>query len=102
MSGLLYLLDVYDALMGASAVAATSLLRYALAAAFPLFINPSKLKLEGFGLRTQLTSSLVYRNLGVGWATSVFGFISVGLAPIPWVFHLWGPKLRASSKMITT
>jgi hypothetical protein len=43
MSGLLYLLDVYGALMGASAVAATSLLRYVLAAAFPLFINPSKL-----------------------------------------------------------
>lgn len=41
MSGLLYLLDVYEALMGASAVAATSLLRYVLAAAFPLFINDS-------------------------------------------------------------
>ena len=43
MSGLLYLLDVYEALMGASAVAAVSIFRYALAAAFPLFINPSKL-----------------------------------------------------------
>lgn len=42
MSGLLYLLDVYDALTGASAVAAASLLRYVLAAAFPLFINPSE------------------------------------------------------------
>lgn len=45
MSGLLYLLDVYEALMGASAVAAVSILRYALAAAFPLFINPSELAL---------------------------------------------------------
>jgi hypothetical protein len=43
MSGLLYLLDVYDALIGASAVAASSLLHYILAAAFPLFINPSEL-----------------------------------------------------------
>lgn len=42
MSGLLYLLDVYEALMVASAVATTSLLRYVLAAAFPLFINQSE------------------------------------------------------------
>lgn len=42
MSGLLYLLDVYEALMGASAVAATTLLRYLLAAGFPLFIQDSK------------------------------------------------------------
>ena len=41
MSGLLYLLDVYEALMGASAVAATTLLRYLLAAGFPLFIQQS-------------------------------------------------------------
>lgn len=42
MSGLLYLLDVYEVLLGASAIAATSLLRYVLAAVFPLFITPSK------------------------------------------------------------
>ena len=46
MSGLLYLLDVYEALMGASAVAATSLLRYILAAVFPLFINQSTFPLD--------------------------------------------------------
>jgi len=42
MCGMLYLLDVYEALMGASAIAATSLLRYILAAVFPLFITPSR------------------------------------------------------------
>jgi len=41
MSGLLYLLDVYEALLGASAVAATSVVRYLLAAGFPLFITQS-------------------------------------------------------------
>jgi hypothetical protein len=49
MSGLLYLLDVYETLLGASAVAATTVVRYPLAAGFPLF---------------------------TGWAASVFGFIS--------------------------
>jgi hypothetical protein len=43
--------------------------------------------------------SLVYSNLGVGWATSVFGFISVVLTPIPLVFHLYGVKLRSKSKI---
>ncbi|KAM3079652.1 hypothetical protein ACMFMG_006065 [Clarireedia jacksonii] len=81
MSGLLYLLDVYEALMGASAVAATSLLRYVLAAVFPLFITP------------------MYTRLHVGWATSIFGFISVALMPIPWVLFKWGPSLRRSSKL---
>lgn len=42
MGGLLYLLAVYDALMGASAVAATSLLHYVLAAAFPLFMERNR------------------------------------------------------------
>jgi len=81
MSGLLYLLDVYEALMGASAVAATSLLRYILAAAFPFFITP------------------MYTRLGVGWATSVFAFISVTLMPIPWILYKWGPDLRLGSKI---
>lgn len=39
----LYLLDVYDALNGASALAANGLLRYVLGAAFPLFTVQSKL-----------------------------------------------------------
>lgn len=42
MSGLLYLLDIYEALLGASAVAATTFVRYLLAAGFPLFISRSK------------------------------------------------------------
>ncbi|KAM0145557.1 hypothetical protein ACHAQE_011206 [Botrytis cinerea] len=81
MSGLLYLLDVYEALMGASAIAATSLLRYVLAAVFPLFITT------------------MYSHLHVGWATSIFGFISVALMPIPWVLLKWGPCLRQRSKL---
>ena len=39
MNGLFYLLDVYEASMGASAAAATSLLPYVLDATFPPLIN---------------------------------------------------------------
>ncbi len=37
-------------------------------------------------------------NLSGAWAISTFGFISVALAPIPWILYLFGAKLRARSK----
>jgi MFS transporter, DHA1 family, multidrug resistance protein len=74
-----YMLDVYGSKFGASSSGASSLSRYTLSAAFPLFI-------------TQL-----YEALGVAWATSLLGFVAVAMAPIPWVFYLHGPKLRARS-----
>lgn len=74
-----YMLEVYGAKYGASSSGASSLSRYTLSAAFPLFI-------------TQM-----YEALGVAWATSLLGFMSVAMAPIPWVFYYYGPKLRARS-----
>jgi MFS transporter, DHA1 family, multidrug resistance protein len=74
-----YMLDTYGPLYGASAAGATSLSRYTLATAFPLF------------------TLQMYRRLGIGWATSLLGFCTLAMAPIPWVFYRWGPKLRARS-----
>lgn len=74
-----YMLDVYGSKYGASASGASSLSRYTLSAAFPLFV-------------TQM-----YKALGVGWATSVLGFAALVMAPIPWLFYWFGPKLRARS-----
>ncbi|KAF2096822.1 MFS general substrate transporter [Rhizodiscina lignyota] len=76
----MYMVDTYGPLYGASAAGANSLARYTLSAAFPLF------------------TLQMYRTLGVDWATSLLGFCTVAMAPIPWVFHKWGPKLRARSK----
>lgn len=42
MSCILYLVDVYGPLNGASASAANGVLRYTLGAVFPLFALPSK------------------------------------------------------------
>jgi len=39
----------------------------------------------------------VYRNLGIDWATSLLGFISVALLPVPWVFFKYGKRIRAMS-----
>ncbi|KPI40143.1 Polyamine transporter 4 [Cyphellophora attinorum] len=74
-----FMLDVYGSKYGASSAGASSLSRYTLSAAFPLFV-------------TQM-----YEKLGVGWATSLLGFVALGMAPIPWIFYWMGPRLRARS-----
>lgn len=77
--GCLYLIDTYGALLGASALAANGLARYLLAAAFPLFVRQ------------------MFEHLGIGWASSLLGFIAATLFPIPFVLFKYGPKLRARS-----
>lgn len=39
----------------------------------------------------------MYEKLGVAWATSLLGFLSVAMLPIPWVFYKYGPQIRAKS-----
>lgn len=39
-----------------------------------------------------------YQDLGVQWATATLAFICVGLAPIPVLFYIFGPKIRSWSK----
>ncbi|KAJ4336415.1 hypothetical protein N0V87_005431 [Didymella glomerata] len=79
-SAALYMTDVYGSLNGASAIAANGIFRYTLGAVFPLF------------------TVQMYSELGIGWATSLLGFLSVLMLPIPWVFYKWGPKIRARSR----
>lgn len=75
-----YLVDTYGPLNGASAMAANGIVRYILGGAFPLF------------------TVQMYERLGTDWATSLLGFVSLVLLPIPWVLFSWGPKLRALSQ----
>jgi hypothetical protein len=82
-SGALYIMNAYGSLHGASALSANSLLRYAGGGAFPLFT-------------VQMFSSL-----GVGWASSLLGFVSVALVPVPWVLYKYGSRIRARSQYIT-
>ena len=80
VSAALYLFDVYGPMNGASAMAANGMMRYTLSAVFPLFMLP------------------MYQRLGIAWATSLLGFISIALMPIPWVFQKYGPRIRAKSR----
>ena len=78
-----YNLDTYQALTGASAVAANGFLRYTLGAAFPLF------------------TLQMYEKLGINWATSLLGFITIALMPIPWVLFKFGHSIRKRSSYDT-
>lgn len=76
----LYLTDSYGAVYGASAWSSNTFLRYLFATVFPLFAEQ------------------MYRNLGTGWASSLLGFLTLALMPIPFAFYIWGPRLRRNSK----
>jgi len=78
-SALNYLIDTFQR-YAASAIAANTFLRSVLAVAFPLFVDP------------------MYSKLGIPWATSVFAFFGVLLIPIPFVFYVYGPKIRRRGK----
>ncbi|KAL1305427.1 hypothetical protein AAFC00_002312 [Neodothiora populina] len=73
-----YLIDTFQR-YAASAVAANTFLRSALAGAFPLFINP------------------LLHNVGIPWGISIFAFFSIALIPIPYLFYIFGRRIRASS-----
>ncbi|KAJ5537147.1 hypothetical protein N7513_010333 [Penicillium frequentans] len=79
MQGLNYIIDVYM-MFANSAIAANTLVRSTLGGAFPLF------------------AAQMYDNLGVDWASSVLGFITVAMIPIPILFFFYGAKIRAMSR----
>ena len=89
-------MDTYGPMTGASALAANGLARYLSGAAFPLFTIQSEFAVTQLVFRRMLTES-VYNRLGIAWATSLLGFISIGLLPIPWVLFKYGPRIRAKS-----
>ncbi|KAI2669707.1 hypothetical protein LCP963914a_9895 [Penicillium roqueforti] len=74
-----YLIDTFQQ-VSASAVAANTFVRSVFAGAFPLFANA------------------MFHNMGVPWAASVLGFLSVALIPIPYLFYLYGRRIRARGK----
>ncbi|KAI1321550.1 MFS general substrate transporter [Xylariaceae sp. FL0255] len=80
VSALQYIGDVYHRTNVASATSANSLARYVLGGVFPLF------------------SLQLYEGLGIGWATSLFGFISLALLPLPWLLFKYGMAIRNRSQ----
>lgn len=71
-----YLIDAFEE-YAASVIGANAVLRGLAGALLPL---------GGLNL---------YTTLGWGWGNSLLGFIALVLAPVPWVFSLYGHRLRA-------
>ncbi|KAL6705054.1 hypothetical protein ACN47E_007313 [Coniothyrium glycines] len=61
-------------------MAANGIARYTLGAVFPLF------------------TVQMYEALGIAWATSLLGFLSLVMIPIPYLFFKFGGSVRARSK----
>jgi hypothetical protein len=79
ISCVLYIVDTYMATNSTSAMTANSLLRYIFGAVFPLF------------------TLQMYSRLGFQWASSLLGFVTIALLPVPWVLLVFGDKTRGRS-----
>lgn len=77
-----YLIDAFT-IHSASVIAASAVLRSLFGALFPLF-----------GLN-------LYVKLGLGWGNSLLAFIALVLAIVPWVFWLYGERIRTKPKWQT-
>ena len=83
LQGLSYIIDVY--LMHAnSAIAANTFVRSFAGGGFPLF------------------ATAMYHNLGVAWATSLLGFLTVAFLPAPILFFKYGKRIRQMSRYSPT
>ncbi|KAF8494535.1 major facilitator superfamily domain-containing protein [Gautieria morchelliformis] len=72
-AGLNYLIDAYTK-YSASAVAANTFMRSFVAAALPLLAKP------------------LFKTLGINWACTLLGGVSVLLAGVPFLFYVYGKK----------
>lgn len=79
-SALSYLIDTFTR-FSASAVAANTFMRSMFAGAFPLFVIP------------------MYHKTGVDWGSTIFGCIAAVLIPVPFLFFVWGKRIRARGAM---
>ncbi|KAK0509370.1 hypothetical protein JMJ35_007764 [Cladonia borealis] len=74
-----YLPDAYPE-YAASVLAGNDFMRSSFGAGFPLF------------------AAAMYNNLGVAWASSTLGFLSIAFIPIPFVLYKYGAQIRKKSK----
>ena len=79
MALLNYITDAYE-VYAASGMAATSICRSVFGAVLPL------------------AATRMYRTLGVSWASSLLGFLSLAMTVIPFAFIKYGDRIRANSR----
>ncbi|EFQ99853.1 cycloheximide resistance protein [Nannizzia gypsea CBS 118893] len=80
MASTLYLVDAYT-VYSASVTASSTIFRCLCATFLPL------------------AGPAMYGKLGVGWGTSLLGFIAVAFIPLPFIFYIYGQRLRESKRL---
>lgn len=83
LQALNYLVDAY-LMFAASAIAGNTFMRSLAGAGFPLFARQ------------------MFQGMGIQWAATLLGCVAVALAPIPFVFHYYGAKIRQKSAYAPT
>lgn len=78
MPQMIYLVEIFGAQAGASALAANTVLRSVAGAFLPL------------------AGPTMYNKLGFGWGNSLLGFLAVAFIPVPWILFLYGARIRKS------
>lgn len=78
MASTLYLVDAYS-VYAASVTASSTILRCILATFLPL------------------AGPAMYDKLGIGWGTSLLGFIAMAFIPCPFFFYFYGERIRNST-----
>lgn len=53
---------------------------------------------SSFGAGFPLFAAAMYNNLGVGWASSLLGFLSILFIPIPFALYFYGERIRMNSR----
>ncbi|EPQ31185.1 uncharacterized protein PFL1_01373 [Pseudozyma flocculosa PF-1] len=79
ISLLSFIVDCY-LMYAASALAANTIVRSAVGAGMPLVTRQ------------------FFTNVGVGWASSIVGFVGVALTPVPFIFYFYGSRIRGWSR----
>lgn len=101
LQALNYLVDAYLT-VAASAIAANTFLRSFFGAGFrELLIDLDRFRITD-SLLLALFATAMFHNLGVDWAGSVLGFLAVAFMPIPFLFYIFGEKLRKLSRFAPT
>ncbi len=89
--------------MAASALAANADLRSLLGFAFPVRFPSTAFRLafrmltHCIPLPIQLFTRQMFNKMGNQWALTFLAFLALIMAPIPFVFYIYGPKIRARS-----
>ncbi|CEL03908.1 Putative Synaptic vesicle transporter SVOP and related transporters [Aspergillus calidoustus] len=53
---------------------------------------------SSFGGALPLAAPRMLKSLGIGWASSTLGFISIAMVPLPFILQRYGKKLRSWSR----